>query len=217
MKLTAFVVNGTPISSRGRYDSSELGENVPFKREDTVSSGYEDISSITAWATHGASTGYDYKVVREEIAALVTSIGWESLDAGEKEIASKYFVVDKASRDEVYTTIQQIGLGLLHHKASVEARTLRYAKASMEVYNRLSPAESKVVIGDVADLGFKYVQYGIEGTVEGDPEGFFDYLEARSGTSYENTGLATKTYEPDGMTLAQLVTRLMDILKLGES
>lgn len=216
MKLWAYLINGTPVSTLGKWTSTELGGNSAFKVSSNSSeSGYEDISSIENWEKFWTVSGRDYKFMRAEVSALVVAAGWSNLTTAQKAVASRLFVASKAQRDEIYTTEQQISLGLLHHKASVESRTLRYAKASMEVYNRLSPSESKIVINDVTEIGYRYMQYGIEGTVEGDPEGFFDYLEARTETTYTLTGLAAKGYTPSGMTLAELVTRLMDICKLG--
>ena len=161
--------------------------------------------------------GKDYKYVRQKIIDGVTSAGgFSNLTTAEKEIATRWFAVAKSDRDTVYTTEQQILLGLQFHKGSTESRQTRMAYATMEVYNRLSPSEVEEVLSEVQDLVAKYVQYGEEGTLEGDGEALFDYIEARSGTSYTSTGLAAKSYVPDGKTLSELVTRLMDILKDGE-
>ena len=64
-------------------------------------------------------------------------------------------------------------------------------------------------------MAYSYINFGVEGTTEGDNEGIFDYIQSVSGSSYENTGFATKGYIPEGMTLQQLEDKLLNILKNG--
>ena len=60
-----------------------------------------------------------------------------------------------------------------------------------------------------------YVNFGVEGSLEGDDVGLFDYLESRVGTPFENTGLLSKGYNVEGMTINEFSERLMDVLKNG--
>jgi hypothetical protein len=66
-------------------------------------------------------------------------------------------------------------------------------------------------------LYHKYLLFGREGTVEGDPEGLFDYIDSRVGTSYENTGLKNKSISPSGFaTVSDFADYLLDIIKYGK-
>lgn len=217
MKLTAFQINGQPVGSVvTSWTSTDLNGNVPFKREATVSPGYTDISSITNWDRFGYSLS-DYKVVRNEIIILAANQGFINLSQGEKIIASKMFAVIKAYRDTVHTIEEQIQHGMSFHIKSTEARSIRRNKAKVEAYNRLqNGAERADLMGGVGTLLEMYVNYGIEGIGSGDIiPGLFDYLESRVGSAYENTGLLSKTYTVEGMTIPEFSAKLMDILKNG--
>jgi hypothetical protein len=74
--------------------------------------------------------------------------------------------------------------------------------------------EAAVIINDVVSAGLKYIytDFGVEGTASGDPVGLFDYFAGTPGTPYEATGLPTKGFTPDGMSLADLSNRCLDIL-----
>ncbi len=50
--------------------------------------------------------------------------------------------------------------------------------------------DADIIMNDVSadNLLELYVRNGREGTLEGDPEGLFDYIEARSSTKYATTG-----------------------------
>lgn len=221
MKLCAYSINGTPASDIGTWTSEDVGGTdafVAIKDTDSVPTGYVDISSIENWDKWGYNAGCDYKLIRTEISKLEQFQVWANLTTAEKAVCARLFVVDKSKRDEIYTTVQQIQLGLLFHKYSVECRTTRFAYASMEVYNRLAPSEAATVVSEIEADGLptKYIQFGHEGTEVGDPEGLFDYLQSVVGTGYATTGLSSKAYVPDGMTLPQLVDRIMDILRDGD-
>lgn len=213
-KRNDVIINGREIS----YDYDKESTGPHFQASDTVPSGYSDFSSIENWHLYGYETGKDYKVIRSEIKSLYQSIQWVNLSTTEKTICANYFIPPKIERDEVYTTEQQIMLGLLFHSNSIDARKTRYAYAAMEVYNRLTKVESEEVINDVVsnNLVEKYISNGVEGTLEGDEEGIFDYVESVTGTSYQSSGLATKSYIPDGMSLTQLIDRIMEILRDGK-
>jgi len=159
----------------------------------------------------------DYKAARAKIyASVVSAGGFVNLTAAQKIVASKWFVVTKSDRDTVHTQSQQVAYGEVFHVNSKESRRIRMQKAITQCYNRLTQADANTVINDANGLVEKYIEYGREGTVEGDPEELFDYIEARAGTTYVVTGLAAKTFVPtDAGTLAQLVTDLMNILKNG--
>lgn len=216
MFLCEYKLNGSLVSTLQEYSVSDLNGNEPYIISDTVPANYEDISSIKNWSCHGYFLDKDYKLVRSHIISLVQATGFSNLTAEEKDIACRDFCVSKADRDTVHTMEQQIANGIEFHRRSIRARLDRKIAAEGEVYNRMSIAsERSELIGEVTNMTKDYIDFGVEGTLEGDAEGLFDYLESRVGTSFENTGFLSKTYTVEGMTVAQLSARLIDILKNG--
>lgn len=229
MKLYAYEINSNPVHdllSGGGYTEADLGGNSPFlvlSGTETAPSNYQDIGSIENWATYGRNGTHngrpiDYKFIRKEIYILVVASGFVNLTTPEKEIAAQWFVVDHLDRDTMYTTPQQIVYGAVHHANSVEAREARAGYVMMELYNRLETADINTVMTDVSndDLLHLYITNGREGTLQGDPEGLFDYMAAVSGTSYSGTGFAAKAITPlDGVTLAALTDQICTVLKDG--
>lgn len=215
MKLGVYVLDGVRTTCTNNYGLPAFGGNSAVVAANTLPAGYDDISTIEGWATYGMGAGKDYKYVRGQIGLLVGEIGWSGLTAAEKSIAASWFLVPKTQRDELYSLEQQIGLGILFHVASVGARQKRLLLASMQLYNRLSSEAVNTLNRNTEKLRDEYVLGGLEGTLEGDGEGLFDYIEARTGTAYETTGLAAQAYSPIGTTLPELVTKIMSILKDG--
>lgn len=216
-KLCAYKINGTCILDLHVYGVNDLNGNPAFISADTVPVDYEDRSSITLWAEYGMQTGKDYKFVRYQIMIIAATIGWSNLTASEKEIAVKWFAVGKTERDEILTLDEQITQGYIHHRKSVESRKNRAEAVMVELYNRLTWLEVTSIINDIESSGLlnAYINFGKEGTLSGDPEGIYDYLNAEANTSFANTGLLAKNYTPTGITLPDLVTKIMDILKNG--
>jgi len=167
-----------------------------LKVSTSIEVGYKDFSSITNWYVYGDKTERDYKFIRDRIIELFQSIGWTNLTLEEKQICSQYFAVPKSNRNEIYTIEEQIELGSTYNRNSIESRKLRSGKASVEIRNRLIKSESNEILDDVFNVSSNmfntYIENGREGTIEGDPEGLFDYIESRIGTSFEGIGFKNK-------------------------
>jgi hypothetical protein len=158
----------------------------------------------------------DYKVLRNKVIIRVATEGFSNLTAQEKEIASENFCVSKADRDSVHTIDEQVAFGIEYHKKSTIARSKRRKSIEAEVYNRIQSAVERAdLMSDAAAMIDAYVDFGVEGSLEGDGVGIFDYLESRVGTPFENTGLLSKTYTIEGMTVSEFSARLIDVLKNG--
>lgn len=222
--LCAYLVDGVPVNDVVSFDGDDLSGNEPYQFVDTVPAGYQDESSIELWwylweQQTNIYINKDYKFVRNEIIVLAATIGWSSLTTEEKTRAACIFAVGKTERDEIYTLDQQIALGLQHHIKSIEARTLRLAKTQMQLYNRLAKADWEEVASDASSLLPQYVNQGIEGTVEGDLEGLFDYVDgdARTGTTWDTTGgFRNKSYSVEGYADCDaFADDILDILKNG--
>ena len=220
-KLGSYIIDGKGVHTYSQYQVDDLNGNLPFTAGDTLPSGYEDISSIEGWAAYGEQTGRDYKYVRTEIYKLVTASGWPNMTIPERTIAAQWFVVDKNERDQIFPTETQILIGLDFHKRSIEARTIRFMYASMEVYNRLPKEEANQIVADIKadNLAEQYIEYGREGTAMGDPEGLFDYIMATSGTRYGPSGavpgVAAQDIHPSGMTKAEFLNQCSQIIVYG--
>jgi len=218
-KLCAYVIEGESITDISVYGYHDLNGNEEFLISDTVPEGYTDISSIVNWSKYSKLVKKDYKTIRKEIyISMLTAGGWANLSTEEKEICSKYFIVDASLRTEVHTVDEQIINGLTHHNESIKARNCRYTSAILEVYNRLTKIESDEILTSIRAhaLDTEYITYGREGTLEGDPEGILDFIESRIGTSYENTGMSSMEYIPAGMTMQELVDRCKVIIVDGD-
>lgn len=170
-----------------------------------------------AWMAKDRKMELDYKFRRAEIAKVVATSGWDQLPDRDKEIAARWFVVDGVKRTEVYTLDEQIGLAARFHKCSIESRSARFKAASIEIYNRLSRPEQMIVTGAVekSALPKLYVEYGIEGTLEDSIPGLFDYMLGREDTPWAGSGLLQQSFQPDGVTITQLVDKVMGILMSG--
>lgn len=94
------------------YDENKvyrIDQNYPdpiIISEELDLSIYDDVTSIENWDKYQKYT--DIETIRNGIYLLVDSISWVNLSTEEKNISSKWFVVDKSLRDEVQTDDQQI-------------------------------------------------------------------------------------------------------------
>lgn len=222
----AYLVSGTPVNELESFTDSDVGGNLPYVIDTTVPSGYQDISTIENWCYFYEFYGIiikDYKYVRNEIMILAATIGWTNLTSTEKTIAANMFAVGSTERDELYTIEQQIELGITHHLNSMEARQTRLTYVQMELFNRLPKLDWEEVAGETLSLTTRYVNEGLEGTVEGDLPGLLDYVdgESRTGTIWSTggseIGFREKTYTVTGYASCSLLAdHLLDILKNGE-
>ncbi len=231
MKLTAYLIEGQPVISQVfTWNKTEIGENQPILCEDTVTVGYEDISSIENWHKFGTCINKDYKFIRNEIMTLVWTKmmgdpnNWILLTDIEKLIAAEWFVVPKELRDTVYNIEEQIAFAEIFDMNSVISRDIRHKKAKYELYNRLNFNDANEVLNEIEksvsllthNLRESYIYYGREGLLEGDPEGLFDYFRSQVGSSFENNGFLDHTYIIEGYsTIQEFSVKLLDILKNG--
>lgn len=203
------------------FDSAtQLDKHNLIELESLVEVKYND----NGGTYFSAKTDKDYKFVRNEMKLLVIAAvntdysNWAGgLTDDEKKIACKHFLAPKSLRDAIYTDAEQESFGESFHNGSVMSRNKRAAKAVGKLYNRLNTADADIVIDDIEanKILKKYSEFGREGTIEGDAEGLFDYLEARTGTQFNTTGLKAKGWSPNGITLDALVSEVMEVMKFG--
>ena len=225
MKLLGYVINGGTMGKDiFSCTTEQLNGNDIWIFSNDITIGYSDITSIETVYKYGLKTNKDYKFVRNEILNLVWGkmlgdpSNWNNLNLEEKKIASEFFVVPKILRDTVYTTDEQIPMAENFDINSIESRKIRFNKAKYQIYNRLTTEQANIILNEVEkdNLSNLYIQYGREGTIEGDPEGFFDYILSRTGTSYENNGFINHDYSPIGFNnMLELANFIIDIVKNG--
>lgn len=156
----------------------------------------------------------DYKNFRLMYGIHVSERGFGGLSLFEKQMAAQHFVVDLAARSTVYTIAQQIEFGRIYHELSTACRNERMKKCQLTIYGRLNKSDWQVLLSDVSPLLFSYINYGCEGTDSGDPIGVYDFLSAKPGTIFENTGMPKKNMYPlDGTTIQQLSEDCLNALK----
>ena len=203
------VLTGTEETTLGNVASGHIAHHI----HTTVL----QVLDHAAWMAKDDKIEQDYKFKRAAIAKVVAASGWSQLPDRDKKIAANWFVVDGVKRAEVYTLDEQIGLAARFHKCSIESRSARFKAASIEIYNRLDRSEQMIVTGAVekSTLPKLYVEYGVEGTLEDGIPGLFDYMLGREDTPWAGSGLLQQNFQPSGVTMTQLVDKVMSILTSG--
>jgi len=217
MFLCAYVINGSSVNELNNWETYQLNGNQAYIFSETVPAGYQDITSISNLDGYGMGAGKDYKFVRVLIYIQMMTIGWENLSIAEKTICSRWFVVLGDKRIEVHTVEEQIENGKSHHEKSRQNRFDRHTACLMEVFNRLDKLSAQTVLMSLETNGLLrlYIEYGIEGTLQGDITGIVDYINSVVGTPYENNGLMEESETPDDPILLDLKNRLIDIIVNG--
>ena len=172
--------------------------------------------TFTEWHEVGEIIGYDYKFVRAMIYTEMED--YDSLTDAEKDIVCSYVLVDLDTMKAQLGDKYEHSLSEWDRKSKI-CRVNRYEKAKTYLYQALELADAKSILVELTtgqDLATRYAG-GIEGTLEDEgAEGLFDYIESRSGTSYENTGLSSKSFTPkDGLTMEAVSSVVMNILNTG--
>ena len=191
-------------------ESLLLKEVCPNSTNHTITPGSLSITD----SNYNPNVGKDYKHLRKELIQYVIE-NFSTLTTDELQQASAHFCVPKEVRDMFFSLEEQINFGKEFHERSSEARKNRWNNGLVTLYNYTSLADSFIIGQELELLAFRYLNYGIEGTPEGDAEGLFDYVLATSGTSFENTGLAKKELElvVSGITCSGLADKLISILR----
>jgi hypothetical protein len=204
--LLAYLINGQPCGVVVKsWSESDLNGNPAFAFADSVTAGYQDISSMENWDEFGDNTGADFNYIRNILAVYVSTItggnwaNWDNLTTSQKQLACKYVVapyalrvpgvVDDATDKENWynVVIQTNGVPL----TNLEGRALifqkmRIAIAEMTRTNIITLTDSQSLFKDT----FILVQWYINSNC---PD-FKYWFNNTVGTPYENAGFAEVTY-----------------------
>ena len=81
------------------------------------------------------------------------------------------------------------------YKATGISRNIRAQFVFNEVWSRLTDDDAKVKVANKGKGVFQdYKELGFDGTVNGDPEGVYDFIFGTLGTSFENDGILQQTF-----------------------
>lgn len=195
MLLTAYKIGGTPVNELSSYAVSDLSGNPPFLLETTVSTGYQDISSIENLDTYRKSIvdsvgrKVDYERLRTEMQSIVTTTTYALLTTAEKKAALRNFVAGAGNdyADALYTNTEYKEFYELFRLRAKESRELRDdAVTSLledKAANTSLTLEQKQTFEDAASLlRTNYVRDGIKGKTYGnDIDGLYNWVKNDQG------------------------------------
>jgi len=236
------------IKNRKRQKPVQKELDPNFELQETIDSeNFEEVTNIVEiHENHEAFNNIDFKIVREKIIELVYAKAgsnlenWNLLTSAEKDIAAEWFTIPKSVRETIFESDEvEFELGnKFFHKKSVKARTKRWNAIVADVFSSIVNKADKIEIiqdvlhanipkiNDVANsvtinLHDYYIEFGQEGTEKGDGEALYDYLDSTTGTSFELTGLRSKTfalnnYNGQAQTMTILCDRIMSKIRDGE-
>ena len=155
----------------------EDGETIPAVQilpdVDPAPSGYTLSTSIEDWDTYW-SRGVSSIVARVSISALVATKTFALCTAGEKAVASKWFVVSKTDRDTVHTAAEQAANSLITYPIEEEMTiscsdedeviATGLKKASFRSYCNLYIEEIRASLSEVSTSGAVTVDVNVDGT-----------------------------------------------------
>ena len=209
------------------YDPAETYTNeisTPYVLAATLPPNYRDITSIENLNTFINDVSQDYKFVRDEVKGIISDAGGGNIETGfdtltnsEKDIAVSMIISSHSKRlAHVGSHNDLKTLCLTYDQRLKPIRQMRVDIARQELHARI-PNNALEAEGEAAQLIDKYIDFGIEGTTEGDPEGVLDWVFGRAGTTYAAAGLLQKpwTTDPAGYGLTAVCNTIYDIIHKG--
>lgn len=206
--IHAYIVGGqTLYTALQSWSTDDLNGNDPLKITFNDSeSGYENISSIQNWEKYASN----FKERYQQIKTLFEENEWQYLSTSEKEIVAKYFLVEKALRDEVLTEEEQTDYNYfkLYNYLSDD---VIYTKGISNLFITPKSIDYKQEIDGrfypkytFDDNGWLVeCEYFSELEISQDAQGFTQYNYSNPILKYE----ASYTMKPDGYVGSRTVTR----------
>lgn len=194
---------------------SVVADDFDFEAADTVN--FTSPESLL-WCFESRRRGMDYKRFRKDAASWYTANAgdWASFTVARKTLLARYFCVPFDKQLEVADQAQIGEWGVEFHEASILCRQKRGRAAGSVLYGILGMAQMSPLINAHGQLIWLYMEFGQEGTTEGDSVGLFDYIESTDGTAYEGAGLAEESLiYPPGYSAEIVIGAVMGILRDG--
>lgn len=217
--LLAYKIDGKVINKEiFNWSSSDLNGNQPWLVSDDIRNDYYNISSIENWDVYSSYIEKDYLFIRNQIKLIYdesyldkegNTIRFSDYVGEEDEkILSKYFLVDKTTRDKYYSDTEQEYFWTVLVNKSQECRKIRWEKAKTYISFNLSAQNSSDLAISTSELCNNYINYNIISKSKDGVSGLFDYL--RGIEDYYTNGYPSKSYWSQ-----QDQDRLLDILENG--
>lgn len=205
-----FKYDGFDTSTEKIIDGFEPNNAYILSEEDTIV-GYTDITGIISFDEVGPLLELKHFDIKHEIEALYDENQWSGYTSEEKIVLSKYFIADKAKRDEVLTQEEQDAYNhfvLYHHISddvvermggeldyTITPKSIDYKK---DLTNRLHPKNTFNEYGYLVES-----EYFEELNITTNALGFHEYNFSKPVLKYE----ANYTSGSDGYTQSRVVTR----------
>jgi hypothetical protein len=176
----------------------------PYKLEDTLDTGWDNIHNITDIHLYGHHAGLDFQQRMMQISIIVQTVGFGTLTTAEKDIVGIYSAASDNDLVTHYATVYTLGdvvAALEMHADKIAEFVVEMDKVAVQ---RIDHASTKRAImkymkdrpqidlfmaairNFIADYKFKFHL----GTMYGDStDGIMDYIENTGGYSGAGTGL----------------------------
>lgn len=225
--LPTGTIGKDPIS----WSDEELLGRIPIMFADTATAEYENITNFrhiwNSWQLTGRDFLYAYQVALDYFATLPIGTCGCSPDDGrfhelsddEKDAACSLQIGPQDTRVSFVGLPEILSRNLDWLNLAQDARLHRVNVAIKDYLVTYLPVNYRTALVELVEnkTFYKYIEFGLKGILEGDPEGLFDYILGTVGTSFAGVGLLQKTWTPiSGLTMLQFTTLLMSILKDGE-
>lgn len=196
----------------------EATNGVPeYKIEETVSSGFVDITTIeNVHSFWHRCPGVDYKRARDIIKLLVDGAGgFTSLSDTQKNIACIHKLGTFDERITFIGHVVNLQYMKVYNLNTAICRDSRLFEAELQVRNEL-PDNHKDILGEARTAILDYKFFAVEGTPNNDLEGILDYIWGTAGTTWDAAGLFQKAWVPETMSLNDLCSLMNDIVSSGK-
>jgi len=221
---------GTIGKDEFSWTEDEVAGRIPIMFAETASSEYEDITSLrhiwNNWQMTGRDFYYAYKVAKEyyntlpvDLCGCDTASGiFHALSDDEKDAAVSLQVGPQTDRINFAGLTEVLTRNLNWNKLTYDSRLGRTQCSIVNLMVYL-PNNYKTAFVELVEneTFYKYIQFAIEGLLEGDPEGIFDYILGRVGSTWAGAGLVNKPWTPiNNLTMVQVCDLIMAIIRDGD-
>lgn len=190
-----------------RLNSDNLEE---FIFSENLTQDYEDITSVGNFIKIGNFLFKDYKWIRKRLQEF----DWNSLTEQEKLSVCQF----KGSSIGNCKLILGESYNYWLTNFDIESqncRRRRFSHAKTLIIKNVDGVGQYQILASLGNLGIQYIDFGVEGTSEGDPiNGLFNFIEATG--AYAANGVLSMSLTMVGtITKEEMIIQIMDCLRNG--